>query len=507
MKGNPRIHPEVHQQVVVRQMQQQQQQLQMQQLQLLQQHPQPQPQLQHQQLRQHHQLRHLHRQQLQRQQLQQQQLEQQQLETRQFEQKHHPLFLNEMPSHLNLDTSSASWFAESNTKFGGPADCSAESHEHPTPRHGSLQPDAHHNIDIQAREVAAVIATAGRGFTERLQLLLEAIKERDSDEVFHHPVDTKLWGDYLDVVMEPMDFSKMGAKIAQTAYQTTTDFATDLAIIWNNCRTYNESASAICQIATRMESWSQSLLHEVNDAVKQRRSEPAGPCQPASTHTASLQSIVDTHTPVKPKRQRKHAPTQHQGTPEQAQQYAARGLVVGAVVDADFRGHGQWYAGTISAANPDGTFHVSYADGDIEPAVDPRHIRPKCRAVTPNAPPGLHVGTIAWAKIEGFPDWPGQLAEISTRTQKVESMQRGPGAHLVIFYGSAEYAFVDAKDIRIIGAVNDGDQLVDLEQAAEMAKQACDAHPGEGAEELVSAYRSALRQAKAAIMLKQILRD
>jgi hypothetical protein len=351
-----------------------------------------------------------------------------------------------------------------------------------------------------------VIATAGRGFTERLQLLLEAIKKRDRDEVFHHPVDTNLWGDYLDVVMEPMDFNKMGIKIAQTAYQSTADFSIDLAIIWNNCRTYNESASAICQIAAQMENWSQCLMHEVEAAVKQRRGESAGTCELTSPHIASLQSIVDIHTPVKSKRHRKQAPTQHQAIPEQAQHYVAHRLAVGTVVDANFRGEGVWYVGSIATANPDGTFHVSYADGDFEQAVDPRCIRSKGQAITP-AQPDFDIGTVVWAKIEGFPDWPGQLAEISTRTQKVESMQRGPGAHLVIFYGSAEYAFVDEKDIRIIGAANNGDQLADLEQATKMAKQACDAHPGEGAEEVVAAYRLALKQGKDAVTLKPIWQD
>ena len=53
-----------------------------------------------------------------------------------------------------------------------------------------------------------------------------------------------------------------------------------------------------------------------------------------------------------------------------------REFEVGALILAKFQGVGNnWYQGTITRVNKDGTFDVEYADGDKEYSVEPEHIK------------------------------------------------------------------------------------------------------------------------------------
>ena len=51
------------------------------------------------------------------------------------------------------------------------------------------------------------------------------------------------------------------------------------------------------------------------------------------------------------------------------------GLQVGAVVQANFEGNGEWFPGRIVRTNSDGTYAVQYEDGDFEESVHRQHIR------------------------------------------------------------------------------------------------------------------------------------
>ncbi|CAM9461130.1 unnamed protein product, partial [Phaeothamnion confervicola] len=51
------------------------------------------------------------------------------------------------------------------------------------------------------------------------------------------------------------------------------------------------------------------------------------------------------------------------------------GLAVGDAMEANFKGEGSWFKGTIRAAHRDGTFDVRYDDGDTEERIDPLNVR------------------------------------------------------------------------------------------------------------------------------------
>jgi hypothetical protein len=50
-------------------------------------------------------------------------------------------------------------------------------------------------------------------------------------------------------------------------------------------------------------------------------------------------------------------------------------LEVGAKVEANYRGKGRYYAGTIAKENRDGTFDVDYNDGELERGMEAKDIR------------------------------------------------------------------------------------------------------------------------------------
>ena len=59
---------------------------------------------------------------------------------------------------------------------------------------------------------------------------------------------------------------------------------------------------------------------------------------------------------------------------------------MGARVEGDYGGEGEWYPGTISRVNDDGTYDVAYDDGDHEEAVPRDRVRRFDEPEPPAAP-------------------------------------------------------------------------------------------------------------------------
>lgn len=73
-----------------------------------------------------------------------------------------------------------------------------------------------------------------------LQRTLDTLKDIDKSKVFHEAVDVKEVPTYLDVIKNPMDFSKMQEKIKRMEYATFSHFEADFDLIINNCLLFNE---------------------------------------------------------------------------------------------------------------------------------------------------------------------------------------------------------------------------------------------------------------------------
>lgn len=60
---------------------------------------------------------------------------------------------------------------------------------------------------------------------------------------------------------------------------------------------------------------------------------------------------------------------------ENISQTANEGLVLGARIEANYRGRGRWYPGAISSINANGTFDVNFDDGELEKDVSSDRVR------------------------------------------------------------------------------------------------------------------------------------
>ncbi|KAG5456025.1 MAG: Bromodomain-containing protein [Olpidium bornovanus] len=106
---------------------------------------------------------------------------------------------------------------------------------------------------------------------ERLKFCSTVLRELRKSEhkafawPFLWPVNVEVQGcpDYLDVIKNPMDVSKIGANLAAGEYQSHTQFEEDMNLIVQNCYTYNEPGDPIYERGKRFEALFRRLWAKV----------------------------------------------------------------------------------------------------------------------------------------------------------------------------------------------------------------------------------------------------
>ncbi|KAK0183409.1 hypothetical protein PV327_001455 [Microctonus hyperodae] len=96
-----------------------------------------------------------------------------------------------------------------------------------------------------------------------LQTLLEAIKSKDTNDVFGQPVNTIEVPDYLDIVSQPMDLSTMEAKIEKQEYDHLSAFQSDFNLMVNNCLAYNRKDTMFYRAGLKMREQGGTLIENV----------------------------------------------------------------------------------------------------------------------------------------------------------------------------------------------------------------------------------------------------
>ena len=71
------------------------------------------------------------------------------------------------------------------------------------------------------------------------------------------PVDVEGLGltNYRAVIHKPMDLSTVKANLKANVYSLLSEFVADVRLIWQNCLTYNDPNSEVCDFATEMAEW------------------------------------------------------------------------------------------------------------------------------------------------------------------------------------------------------------------------------------------------------------
>ena len=127
---------------------------------------------------------------------------------------------------------------------------------------------------------------------------------------FHVKVKTSEAPDYYHIIKHPMDLSKMKKKLSQRQYKSKQDFAADLELIWDNCRTYNPPESWYYMAANQMQSLSDELLRGVPEIAIKSKEEweqsvdvPGTPLVPSDNNM--VEGIIRNDTVGPPVKKRK----------------------------------------------------------------------------------------------------------------------------------------------------------------------------------------------------------
>eukprot|EP01016_Furgasonia_blochmanni_P018375 TRINITY_DN2088_c0_g1_i11.p1 TRINITY_DN2088_c0_g1~~TRINITY_DN2088_c0_g1_i11.p1 ORF type:complete len:217 (-),score=60.93 TRINITY_DN2088_c0_g1_i11:773-1423(-) len=102
----------------------------------------------------------------------------------------------------------------------------------------------------------------GKEESKRLNALLQELMDNKESEAFRKPVDYKTLGltDYPILIKNPMDLSTVKKKLKDHKYKYIEDCISDINLIWENCKKYNQEGSYIFKLAQRMEKTTKKLI-------------------------------------------------------------------------------------------------------------------------------------------------------------------------------------------------------------------------------------------------------
>jgi histone acetyltransferase len=120
--------------------------------------------------------------------------------------------------------------------------------------------------------LADVLAATGQGkdadrqktaLKSELLSMLRKIEEQQFAWPFREPVDTTAVPDYLEVIKEPIDLSTIEKRIRQENYYRSKQMLfSDLMLMVNNCKLYNDDESTYVQCAVSLENYVGTLFRK-----------------------------------------------------------------------------------------------------------------------------------------------------------------------------------------------------------------------------------------------------
>ena len=95
----------------------------------------------------------------------------------------------------------------------------------------------------------------------------------DNTSIFKYPVSAEIAPTYSSVIKNPMDFSTIREKILKSKYKNIEEFKSDVDLIWENCRTFNQGGP-LFDLATRLKAhfdyiWNLHTTLEMPDEVRE----------------------------------------------------------------------------------------------------------------------------------------------------------------------------------------------------------------------------------------------
>uniref|UniRef100_A0A9J7YRC4 Bromodomain containing 1 n=1 Tax=Cyprinus carpio carpio TaxID=630221 RepID=A0A9J7YRC4_CYPCA len=105
-------------------------------------------------------------------------------------------------------------------------------------------------------------------FTVLLRAVLDQLQEKDQAHIFAEPVSIKEVPDYLDHILNPMDFSTMRKHINEQGYKNLDEFEADFNLIIENCMKYNGKDTFFYRAAVRLRDQGGAVLRKTRQDVQ-----------------------------------------------------------------------------------------------------------------------------------------------------------------------------------------------------------------------------------------------
>ncbi|XP_058000213.1 uncharacterized protein LOC110661512 isoform X3 [Hevea brasiliensis] len=94
-----------------------------------------------------------------------------------------------------------------------------------------------------------------------LELVLDILQRRDTNEIFAEPVDPNEVEDYYEIIKEPMDFGTMRAKLHEGMYNSLEQFEHDVFLIPRNAMQFNSSGTIFFRQARAIDELAKKVFY------------------------------------------------------------------------------------------------------------------------------------------------------------------------------------------------------------------------------------------------------
>ncbi|XP_040373189.1 bromodomain and WD repeat-containing protein 1 isoform X3 [Rosa chinensis] len=96
---------------------------------------------------------------------------------------------------------------------------------------------------------------------QKLELVLDILQRRDTNEIFAEPVNPNEVQDYYEIIEEPMDFGTMRAKLHDGMYKNLQQFEHDAFLVTENAMHFNSSATIYFRQARSIHDLAKKVFH------------------------------------------------------------------------------------------------------------------------------------------------------------------------------------------------------------------------------------------------------
>lgn len=90
--------------------------------------------------------------------------------------------------------------------------------------------------------------------------LVDNLAKHDRRGFFLQPVTPEIAPDYRDIIKDPIDLGTMKAKVLDGDYNQMETFIADLALMFQNCKTYNQPGTFVALAGVELEKYAWELI-------------------------------------------------------------------------------------------------------------------------------------------------------------------------------------------------------------------------------------------------------